>query len=58
MIPLFGNEVEILLHFLQRLGIELELAFAAGADAVHNSRALQHAKMLGNCLPSQPGTLR
>ena len=58
MIPLFGNEVEILLHFFHRLGIEFELALPAGMDAVHNSRALQHAKMLGNCLPSQPGTLR
>ncbi len=58
MIPSFGNEIEVILHFLQRLGIELELAFAAGAEAMNDSGGFEDAKMLGNCLPSQPGTTR
>ncbi|MGC1415380.1 MAG: hypothetical protein WA817_08875 [Candidatus Acidiferrum sp.] len=51
MIPLIENKVEVLLYFLHRLGIELELAFTAGADAMDDCGAFEDLKkMLGDRL--------
>jgi len=53
LIPLLGNEIEVVLHFVQRLRIELELAFATGAEAMNDSGTFEDAKMLGNGLAGE-----
>lgn len=53
LIPLLGNAIQEILHFLQRLATELELAFAAGADAANNSNAFQDTKMFGDGLAGE-----
>lgn len=50
MVPLRGYLVKIVADLLHRLGIELEEAFAAGADAAHDADTLEHAKMFGDRL--------
>ena len=50
-VPLSGNEIEILLHPLYGPRIEMKLAFAAGPGTPHQANLLQHAQVLGDCLP-------
>ena len=55
LIPLLGNEIEVLPHLLNRRRVEFEQALPTCMDAMHDSDALQDSKMLGDCLPSQRG---
>src|ERR1700728_711032 len=58
LIPLLGNEIEVLLHSFNGLRIEFEAGFAAPMIAAHDSHALEHSKMFGDGLPGQPRALR
>src|SRR5215831_9522971 len=46
VIPLLGNEIEVLSHLCDRCGIEFEYALPTGMGAMHDSDALQDSKML------------
>lgn len=50
MVPLRGYLVKIVADLLHRLGIKLEEAFAAGADAAYDADTLEDAKMFGDRL--------
>lgn len=52
---MLGDLLKVILNLLYRFGIELEQVFAPLANAVNNSRPLQHAKMFGDGLASQSG---
>src|SRR5580693_2551219 len=58
LIPLLGDEIQILLHSCDRLGIEFESGLAALMDAAHDACSLQHPEVFGNRLPGQLRTLR
>ena len=53
LIPLFGNEVEVGLDFLNGRRLEHEQAFASGPEVTHDAGAFQHAQVLGDGLPGQ-----
>jgi len=50
VVPLSGDEVEVVFHFFERLRIKLEEVFAACADAVDDFCALENAEMFGDGL--------
>ncbi len=58
MIPLSGNKIEILLHFLCGPRIELEASLAAGAEAANHSGTFEDAKMFGNGLACEFRAMR
>ena len=53
LIPLLGNEIEVLFDSRDRLRIEFESALATLTNAVHDSYSLQHSKVLGDRLPGK-----
>ncbi len=53
LVPLRGNESEVLFDFINRLRIEFKQALATRVDTVHDFHPLQHSKMLGDCLPGK-----
>ena len=54
LVPLLGDEMQVFADFCDGLRIELEMALAAGANTVDNSRTLQDAEMLGDRLAGEP----
>ncbi len=58
LIPLLGNEIEVLLHFFHRHGVKFETALAAYVDAMDNAGIFEDAQMLGDCLSREAGTTR
>jgi hypothetical protein len=50
LLPLVGNAFEIRLELFERLQPELEPALASNPDVMHDTSALQYAKMLGDRL--------
>jgi hypothetical protein len=61
VVPLRGYLVKIVADLLHRLGVKLEEAFAAGADAAYDADTLEDTKMLGDRLTREartPGELR
>ena len=58
ILPLVGNAFEVGLKVPERLRPELEQALAPDADAVHDPRVLQHAKMLRDRLSRERRAFR
>jgi len=54
LIPLLGDEIEILLEAFDGTRIEFEEIFATGLEAANHSRAMQDTKMFADRLPGQP----
>ena len=57
LIPLLGNEIEVVLNLGNRFRVECKSALTAGSNAAHDSRVLEHPKVLGDRLTGQPRTL-
>jgi hypothetical protein len=57
LIPLIGNELQILPEIPKGTRIQFEAIFTTGVSTAHNSYALQYPKMLGNGLARKPGSL-
>ena len=58
VVPLTTNNVEIILSFAERFGVEFEEAFAAGAEIADDACALEDAKMFGDGLARETRSAR
>jgi hypothetical protein len=58
VVPLATDDVEIVLGFAERFGVEFEEAFAAGAEIADDSGAFEDAKMFGDGLARETRAAR